>query len=150
MLQDFKDQHLTIRKLYWPREILKPSNWRDTVKWRKQRAVRGWSERDTWGGGEYLASVAEGILRYLEREQNPIDWKYYFQENYTGIEQYGYHSLTDVADDIELYIYWQEHQYDDEYDDMRNDDKWAIDFQLYTQLQNAMHFVAENLGHLWW
>lgn len=148
LLKDFYRNELTIRKRYWPREIINPRNWTRNIRYRHQRAERGWSDRDTWGGGEYLASVAAGILNYLELEQNPIDWEFYFKENYTGTN--GYHTLTEVAEDIELYMWWEEYGYADEYDDLDIDDHIAINQQLYSQLQNAMHFVAENIGHLWW
>lgn len=149
LLKDFYQHELTIRKRYWFREIFNPFNWKRNIQYRHQRAERGWSTRDTWGGGEYLAGVAEGILRYLDREQNPIDWEHYFRENYPN--NYGYTSITEVADDIELYLWWQEEQYEDPlYSELNSDDRWAIEIQLYSQLQNAMHFTAENIGHLWW
>lgn len=148
LLKDWINDTNGYRFTYRVKQLFSPSVWFGLRKSRKQRANRGWSDRDTWGGGEYLAGVAAGVLKYLEREQNPIDWEHYFRENYP--HNYGYKSLTEVAEDIELYLWWQENQWGDEYDTTPNDHRWSIDNQLYSQLQNAMHFLAENIGHLWW
>lgn len=149
-MNKFTDIKAGMRFPYYMREILNPANWWREYKYDRQRKKRGWSDKDTWGGGEYIAGVTEGILRFLDRKQNPIDWEFYFRANYKEIEKYGYTSLTEIADDIELYLWWEVHQYDDEYDNISHEDKWAIDMQLYSQLQNAMHFIAENIGMIWW
>lgn len=155
LLKDFYQHNLTIRKLYWPREILNLANWGRIIKWRRQRMERGWSDRDTWGGGEYIASVAYGILMYLQYEQHMVDvnsdddvWKFNFPDDY------GYKSLGEVAQDIDNYIYWQENQYSEplysEFVKDHGETSWEMEYQLYSDYKNAMHFVAENIGGLWW
>lgn len=147
-IEDFYRFNLGVRKRYWLKEFLTPRNYSSVIKYRHQRAERGWSDRDTWGGGEHIAMVTAGILHYLEREQNPIDWDEYFRTNYPN--NYGYSSLTEVADDIDLYLWWEVEQWSDEYDSLSHDDRLAITIQIYSQLENAMHFVAANILHLWW
>lgn len=147
-IKDFYYHNLTIRKRYWPREILDPRNWKNVFQFRRQRANRGYADRDAWGGGEHIAEVAAGILRTLDGKKNFIDWDEWFRMNYP--DNYGYESLAEVANDIENYLWWEEHEFDDQYDDMDHDTKWAIEIQLFSQNQNALHFVAENIGGLWW
>jgi len=150
VLRDFHEQHLHIVKRYWPREIFNPFNWIRTIKWRHQRAERGWSDRDTWGGGEYIAGISAGILNYLQSEKGHVDWDEYFNFNYP--ENLGYTSLNEVAQDIDNYLAWEEDSFSDPIYSMlkdENETRWAIEFQLYEDYRNAMHFVAENIGQLW-
>lgn len=151
--KDFYQQNMMIRKLYWPREFFNPANHYRTAKYRWQRAERGWSERDTWFGGEHIAEVALGIIKYLDEVQHMVDfspetWEFNFPEDY------GYKSIGEVAQDIDNYIYWQEHQYSEplysEYVKNHGETSWQIEYQLYNDYKNAMHFVAENIGGLWW
>jgi len=150
-IKDFREQNLHVRKLYWFQELVNPMNYIRTARYRHQRAERGWSDRDTWGGGEHLAEVAAGILDYLDNVQNVVDWDAYFKNNYE--ENYGYASLTEVAQDITNYLAWEEESFSEpiyeEYKD-HNETRWAIEWQLYNDYKNAMHFVAENIGGLWW
>lgn len=147
ILKDFHQQHLHVRKTYWPREIFNLSNWARTLKWRRQRMERGWSDRDTWAGGEHIVEVTAGILRYLET--TIIDWPAYFEMNYE--DNYGYTSLSEVAQDLDNYIYFEERQYEDAiYKEFDMETRWAIQIQLYSQAEDAMVFVAKNIGGLWW
>lgn len=149
ILKDFYEQNLTIRKRYWPRELVRLRNYISLFKWRHQRVIRGWSDRDVWGGGEHLAGVAAGILYTLGDEKNIVDWDEYFKMNYD--ETWGYKTLHEVADDLQLYVEWDSLQYQEPYwSDIRMEDRWAMDVQVYEQAKNAMHFVASNLGGLWW
>jgi hypothetical protein len=151
LLKDFREQNLSIRKLYWPRELVNPANWGRAVKWRNQRTERGWSDRDTWGGGEHIASVSAGILRELGKEKNIVDWDWYFRNN--AWETLGYKNLNEVAQDIENWLAWEEMSFDEpiyEWLDKDNDTRWAIEHQLYEDYRQAMVFVAKNIGGLWW
>lgn len=149
ILKDFQDQNLTIRKRYWLRELLRFGNYRRFFKWRKQRIKKGFSDRDVWNGGEYLAEVAAGILYELGNEKNIVDWDEYFKANYE--DNYGYESLIEVADDLQLYVEWDTLQYQEPYwSDIIQEDRWDMDYQIYERAKNAMHFVASNLGGLWW
>lgn len=149
-IKDFYEHHLTIRKRYWAKELLTPKNYLSVKKFRKQRANRGYADRDAWGGGEYLAEVAAGILYLLGDEKNIVDWEDYFKNNYE--DNWGYKSLNEVADDLQLYVEWDIIQWHEPlFSEIKlNDDRWAMDYQVYQQAKNAMHFVADNLGGLWW
>ena len=135
------------RLQYGLRELMKPKNWQYEFKCRNQRIKRGWSSRDTWSGGEHIMEVTVGILRELETTF--IDWDAYFEMNYQ--DNLGYKSLSEVADDIDNWIYWQEHSYEDEiYKKYDIDTRIQIEIQLYSQAQDGMSFVARNIGGLWW
>lgn len=135
------------RLQYGLRELMKPKNWQYEFKWRNQRIKRGWSSRDAWSGGEHIMEVTVGILRELETTF--IDWDAYFEMNYQ--DNLGYKSLSEVADDIDNWIYWQEHSYEDEiYKKYDIDTRIQIEIQLYSQAQDGMSFVARNIGGLWW
>jgi len=170
LIKDIKEQNGT-RK----RELVNPKNWQRAIKWRHQRAERGYSDRDTWNGGDYILEVTSGVLKKLGDEKSHIDWDEYFNNNY---KTYGYKSLEEVAADIDSFL---------EYDDV----SWAIalDFKLksksikrddglyeyvndntpdenrrirlaikkyheeydrrYRKMKNAMIFVALNAPGLW-
>lgn len=148
-LKDFNEHHLGVRWRYYPREILNPFNWKRVIQFRHQRANKGYAVRDAWNGGEHIAQVAAGILYELGDEQNIIDWDEYFVTNYP--DNYGYENLNQVADDLNLYIEWDVIQYQEPlYSQLDTDQRIAMDIQVYSQAQTAMHFVAQNLGHLWW
>lgn len=131
-------------------ELFKPKRWIREFQYRSQRINRGWSDRDAWNGGEHIAEVAAGILRELGDEKNIVDWDWYFRNN--EWETLGYKDLNEVAQDIENWLYWQEHEFDDEiyqrFDDF--DTRFAIEIQLYEDYKIGMRFVAENIGALWW
>jgi hypothetical protein len=148
-IKDFYEWNLTIRKRYWPRELLRLRNYTNLFKWRRQRINRGWSDRDTWGGGEYIAEVCAGILYSLD-DDKVTDWEEYFSLNYE--ENYGYTSLEQVADDLQTYIDWQVIQYQEPYWTELKDDihlRISLDVATYENAKHAMMFVAQNLGGLW-
>ena len=131
--------------------LINPANWWLEFKYDNQRKNRGWSDRDTWGGGEYISEITYGILNYLENVQNVLDWEHYFNTNYN--DNYGYKSLSEVAQDIDNYLAWEQISFSEpiltEYKN-HFETRLAIEHQLYSDYKNAMHFVAENIGALWW
>lgn len=133
---------------YNAKEFFSPRDWFRQIKHNRQRKDRGWSDRDTWGGGEYIMTVTVGVLHFLENEQNVLDWDEYFASNY--VENYGYTSLSEVADDIDNYLYFQENSHSEEYDYIDSRTQFDIEYALYEQAKHAMKFVAENIGGLWW
>ena len=153
LFRDFYRHNLTIRKRYWAREILNPYNWGRIIKWRRQRINRGWSDRDTWGGGEHIASVALGVIKYLYEVQHMVDYESKEAWDFNFENQYGYNNLGEVARDLDNYLWWEENSFSsplwEEYKD-HNETRWAIEYQLYQDYKNAMHFVADNIGGLWW
>lgn len=149
ILKDWKEDNGGLILRYKVTHFLSPRRWFKIVKYRRDRANNGWSSRDTWNGGEYIMEVTAGILRYLEREQNPIDWDAYFKMNYEDNE--GYKRLSEVAQDLENYLDFSAMQYSDPlYGQLDSETRWAIEYQLYENSREAMQFVAKNIGGLWW
>lgn len=148
-----KGYTLRYQILYW----LSPRNLIREWKHSKQRKKRGWSEVDTWGGGEHIMEVTAGILRELDKEQNPIDWDQYFEANYKAIKKYEYGKLSEVANDLEAWLEFEKNgleNYDLNFSEEEKDkffkEHREEEQKLYKAAQNAMHFVAENIGGLWW
>lgn len=146
VLRDIKSYRVHRAIFYF----LRPSTWLDNIKYRRQRANRGWSDRDTWNGGEYLMEIASGVLNKLGDEKSHIDWDEYFSSNYDT--SFGYKSLNEVAQDLDNYLAWQEKLFSEPiYSQFKGDyeTQWAIEYQLHQDAMNAMHFVAENISGLW-
>lgn len=89
------------RQLYY---ALKPAVWLNLHHWRKQRADRGWSDRDTWGAGEHIAKVTAEMLQHLN-DYAYTDWPEWFKENTK--DNRGYKNLQSVIDDINNYLDFQ-------------------------------------------
>lgn len=88
-------------------ELLKPSNWLFEFKQDRQRKNRGWSDRDTWNGGEYLLEVTSGVLKKLGDDKSHVDWDEYFKTNYPNNQ--GYKNLAQVARDLDNYLAFDEY-----------------------------------------
>lgn len=155
-----------------PRELL------SRIKWSRQRKARGWSDKDTWGGGEYILEVTSGILKKLGDKNSHIDWDAYFKTNYPN--NLGYKNLYEVAKDIDNYLAFDEYAWGDTLGfEIKHGSKASEDHPGYTELVNlnspeenrqisqaidashkewkkryrkarkAMNFVATNFYSLW-
>ena len=147
----------------------------DEIKWAKQRAKRGWSDKDTWNTGEYLMKITAEMLRRLSDNRSHISWEDYFQANY---QTRGYKSLDDVANDIDNYLEYVQTSWTDNLGfDLENgfvvvdgelsefvnkntpDEQRRISIsirkwreqeeRLFSKAKNAMIFVAINSRALW-
>lgn len=76
-----------------------PKTWLRLHRWRKQRADRGWSDRDLWGAGEHIAVMTADILEELSKGHT--DWDCWFK-NLKRKEPY--ENLEDVIADIRNYL----------------------------------------------
>lgn len=85
--------------------------WFRLAKWRKQRADRGWSDRDAWGAGEHIAKMTAGMLQHLN-DHTYVDWPQWFELNVQ--EKNGYKNLQSVIDDINQYIQMTEQSWADD------------------------------------
>lgn len=162
---------------YVVREKLNPRELLREIKWSRQRKARGWSDRDTWGGGEYILEVTSGILKYLADEKvSHTDWPEYFKTNYPNNQ--GYKNLNEVAKDIDSYLAFDEYGWSKTLDfEITHEDKplpngnieWintntpeenrqikkAIEKSRkdwdreYKKAKRAMTFVAVNFYGLW-
>lgn len=85
--------------------------WFKLAKWRKQRADRGWSDRDTWGAGEHIAKMTAEMLQHLN-DHTYVDWPQWFELNIQ--EKNGYKNLQSVIDDINQYLWLTETSWADD------------------------------------
>jgi hypothetical protein len=81
--------------------FVNPREWLRLHKWRKQRADRGWSDRDTWGAGNHIAKITAEILQHLN-DHTYVDWPEWFKLN--AKEKGAYKNLQQVIDDINAYL----------------------------------------------
>lgn len=83
--------------------FLNPLEWKQKAKWRKQRADRGWSDRDTWGAGEHIAEMTAQMLQRLN-DKSYVDWPLWFDLNVKEKGKGAYKNLQSVIDDINNYL----------------------------------------------
>lgn len=57
---------------YWFKHWLSPSTYWNWVKWKIQRANRGWADCDTWSLDGYLSDWLPDALRYLKEHKRGI------------------------------------------------------------------------------
>lgn len=96
---DTKDYHFT----YKFKSLVNPREWLRLHKWRKQRADRGWSDRDTWGAGDHIARMTAQMLQHLN-DHTYIDWPEWFKLNVKEEGKGAYKNLQSVVDDIIGYL----------------------------------------------
>ncbi len=103
LLKDWREDNEGIRFRYKIIQLFSPKEWFRLHKWRKQRADRGWSDRDTWGAGEYIVQITAEMLQRLN-DNAYTDWpewfKLYVKEEKSG----SYNDLQSVIDDMNQYI----------------------------------------------
>lgn len=87
------------------------SEWKRLHTHRKQRADRGWSNRDTWGAGEHIAKITADMLQHLN-DHTYVDWPEWFKLNVQEAE--GYKNLQAVIDDINNYLAFTETTWGDD------------------------------------
>lgn len=102
IIKDFKSEHTGYSFKYLVKETLSPNVWFRLRKHRKQRADRGWSDRDSWAMGEYVAQITSEMLTNL-RDNGSTDWEWWF-ENYGEKGKGAYKSLDEVINDINGYL----------------------------------------------
>lgn len=103
LLKDWTDDHngYTLRsKLKY---FFSPKVWLQLHKWRKQRADRGWSDRDTWGAGDHIAQITADMLQHLN-DYAYTDWPEWFKLNVKEDGKGAYKNLKSVIDDINAYL----------------------------------------------
>jgi hypothetical protein len=83
--------------------LLSPREWLRHHKWRKQRANRGWSDRDTWGAGDHIAKITAEMLNHLNKH-SMVSWPDWFDMNVKEEGKNAYRDLQSVIDDINNYL----------------------------------------------
>lgn len=89
------------------KHTLSPREWMRHHKWRKQRADRGWSNRDTWGAGDHIARMTAEMLQHLN-DHTYVDWPEWFKLNVKEEGKNAYTSLPQVVSDITSYLDFEE------------------------------------------
>lgn len=101
IIKDFRSDHTGYTFKYRVKDALSPNVWFRLHKYRKQRADRGWSDRDMWGMGEHVAQITAEMLTSL-RDGN-TDWEWWFKMN--GEQgKAAYKNIDDVINDINNYL----------------------------------------------
>lgn len=175
IIKDWNDENGSYVLHYKVLRFLSPNSWMMVYKWRKQRADRGWSDKDTWAAGEYILQISSAMLRELGKEKNPVDWASYFKDN--QIKHYGYSNFNEAADDIDAYLNFSANSSWTDYIDFKlpgghinQDGSWESGMDkrqqfkakkamekhnrefnhLHEKASKAMRLVASNHGALWW
>lgn len=99
--------------------LVDPRVWLRLHKWRKQRADRGWSDRDTWGAGEHIARMTAEMLQQLN-DHSYCDWPEWFNLNVKEKGKGSYGNLQSVIDDINAYLDYEETSWADGLDTRHN------------------------------
>lgn len=171
MHEDSKDYRLRTRVV----TALSPKQWLRMHKWRKQRADRGWSDRDTWGAGDHIAKMAAEMLQHLN-DNTYVDWPEWFKLNVKEKGKGAYKDLPSVVNDITAYLDHQETSWADDLTTTPADDpkhfnvdwidkkgkklseqqitarikKWAEeDHNLYKKATKAMQFFGRHFASFW-
>ena len=103
LLKDFREDVSGYKIFYQLRSAVDVRLWLRLHKYRKQRANRGWSDRDAWGAGEHIAKVTAEMLQHLN-DYSYCDWPEWFKNNTDNL---GYKNLQSVIDDINNYLEFQ-------------------------------------------
>lgn len=103
ILKDFKEEVRGSSRNYKIRSFFSPPVWLRLHKWRKQRADRGWSGRDTWEAGYYIARVTAEMLQWLN-DYSYCDWPEWFKLNVKEEGKGSYKNLQAVINDINAYL----------------------------------------------
>lgn len=165
-LQDAKGSAVA----YKIKSLVSPKEWYSLHKWRKQRADRGWSDRDTWGAGEHIAQMTAEMLQHLNDYAHTDQW---FDLNI--IDKQKYENLQQVIDDINAYLEYEKTSWADGLDSVHGDlekgfkwkdlstskiltdkqisariKKWRIgECKAYGKAKKAMIFFADNFANFW-
>lgn len=178
ILKDWVEDNACYRLNIYILYFFSPKVWFRLHKYRKQRADRGWSDRDVWGAGEHIAKMTAEILQRLN--DNAIaDWTAWFENNIQS--KSGYKDLQSVIDDINNYLEHEKTSWADGLDIDYNKKKSAghdlssgrwvdkatrepiseqqirertkkwrdEEMRLYKKAQSAMQFFGKNFASFW-
>lgn len=119
ILKDWRednDGYILRRKLVY---VFSPKVWFRLHKWRKQRADRGWSDRDTWDAGDHIAKMTAEMLQHLE-DHSYCDWPEWFKLNVKEDGKGAYKSIAQVIKDITQFLDFTETSWADGLDTKRD------------------------------
>lgn len=96
-----------------------PHKWLRLHRYRKQRADRGWSDRDTWGAGEHIVQMTAEMLQHLN-DNTYVDWPEWFKLNVKEDGKNAYKNLQEVIDDITEFLSFNQTSWADGLDTRRD------------------------------
>lgn len=139
ILRDWKEDNTGVvfgRKVLY---FFSPKVWYGLHKSRTQRADRGWSDRDTWGAGEYIAQVTADMLQHLN-DNTYVDWPEWFKLNVQEKGKSAYTDLQQVIDDINVYLEFSKTTWADGLDiEVYNSDK------LFEKRKNGARKLSDSI-----
>lgn len=174
IIKDWRDDNNGYATVYKIKNFISPKEWYRLHKWRKQRADRGWSDRDTWGAGEHIAQMTAEMLQNLNDHAHTDQW---FDLNI--IDKQKYKNLQQVIDDINAYLEYEKTGWSDGLDSINDDSdstsrfawkwkdiktskilterqitsrirKWRTgECRAYAKARKAMVFFANNFANFW-
>lgn len=119
LIKDWAEDTEGYRFSYRVRSLFDLSLWLRLHKWRKQRANRGWSDRDTWGAGDHIAQMTAEMLQHLN-DKTYVDWPEWFNLNVKEKGRGAYKNLQEVIDDINAYLDHEKTSWSDGLDTKRD------------------------------
>lgn len=106
---------------------------RQEARWRRQRAERGWSDRDAWNLDDYLGSVISGAILHLRDRSH----------GYPGdsCEAEWHDVLTRIGEPLAVDQWREVHDTGAERRERQE--------REYAAKQTALRLLADHWGHLW-
>lgn len=101
LIKDFKEEHTGYARIEQVKSVFNLKCWIRLQKFRTQRANRGWSDRDMWGMGEYIAQITAEMLNELK--DGHTDWSWWFKLNCEQGKG-AYKNIEEVVNDINGYL----------------------------------------------
>lgn len=119
IIKDWREDNQGYRLRMKVTKLFSPREWFYLHKWRKQRANRGWSDRDTWNMGDHLIEITAAMLNHLNTN-GIADWPEWFKLNVQEKGKNAYTSLDQVIKDITDYIDFEKTSWADGLDTKRD------------------------------
>jgi len=119
-----------------------------------QRAGRGWADRDTWGLDGYLCTTLAGALNHMAEVAHGWpgndaypefeDWTAALRKAAAGLNGWANHDDSPAADAAAAAFEVGDAEFT-----VASDANSADDTTRLAAAQDALHWVADNLPHLW-
>lgn len=150
IFKDLYEETRGFRLTYKIKTIINPREWILLYRWRKQRADRGWSDRDWWSMDYFLKDIIPPMLRKYAKEGGGIptslDKSYTDKQFQAAIDKW-HKDLLKAADDIEAYYKHEELPFPKSR--AARDKYFANSRVAEKRTKDGMKFVANNFLSLW-
>lgn len=109
--QDFEYTTLWYKVIH----SLSPIRWYRLIKARRQRAERGWADKDAVDLGNYVAKITKDMLTYLNNYGH-ADWELWLKQNSGKKGHKSYKNLNEIINDIDAYLKFSQTSFADDID----------------------------------